>query len=72
MPALVSQQLVPPPWTGGQVCWHCRSLVQLPQVMPPLLLPLVPPELLPLPPPLLLELPGQVGPGTMEQVPTPA
>jgi hypothetical protein len=45
----VSQQLVPPPCTGGQV-WHCESDVQLPHV-PPLLLP---PDELPLPPPELL------------------
>jgi hypothetical protein len=60
----VSQQLVPPPWTGGHDDWHCESDVQLPQVPPllpdelpvPLLLPVVP-ELLPVPPELLPETP---------------
>jgi hypothetical protein len=67
MPALTSQQFVPPPCTAGHVSWHCRSLVQLPHVLvPPLLLPLLPPLplplLLPLPPPLL-EPPWHVDPG---------
>lgn len=60
----MSQQLVPPPWTGGHEDWHCESDVQLPQVPPPLPLPdepplllLAVPELLPLPPELLLETP---------------
>jgi hypothetical protein len=64
----VSQQLVPPPWTGGHELWHSESVVQEPQVAPPLELPLEPlllplelPELLPLelllsPPELPLEL----------------
>lgn len=55
----MSQQLVPPPWTGGHEDWHCESDVQLPQEPPllpddeplPLLDPL--PELLLLTPPLL-------------------
>jgi len=67
MPALASQQLVPPPCTGGHVSWHCRSFEQAPQLVPPLLLPLLPPLpplLPPLPPPLELELPWQVGAGT--------
>jgi hypothetical protein len=52
----VSQQLVPPPWTGGQELWHSLSVVQEPHVPPPLLLPLLPPELLPLLLPLELPL----------------
>jgi hypothetical protein len=56
----VSQQLVPPPWTGGHADWHCESEVQLPQEPPPLLLPDEPllleePLLLPLPELLLDE-----------------
>jgi hypothetical protein len=52
----VSQQLVPPPWTGGHELSHSESVVQEPQVAPPLELPLLPlePLLLPL---LPLELP---------------
>jgi 5-(carboxyamino)imidazole ribonucleotide mutase len=57
MPELRSQQLVPPPETGGQVSWQSKSEEQLLHVMPPLLLPLEPPLLepllLPLEPPLL-------------------
>lgn len=54
----MSQQLVPPPCTGGQEDWHCESDVQLPHeplLLPPLLLPdeLPVPELLPLPEELL-------------------
>ncbi len=54
----MSQQLVPPPWTGGHADWHCESEVQLPQeplLLPPLLLP----DDEPLPPlePLLPPLP---------------
>jgi hypothetical protein len=45
----VSQQLVPPPWTGGHELSHSESVVQEPQVAPPLELPLEP-LLLPLPP----------------------
>ena len=67
MPALISQQLVPPPCTMGHVSWHCRSLEQAPHTVPPLLLPLppplLPPLLLPLPPPLLELEPGHVGAG---------
>jgi hypothetical protein len=51
----------------GHVSWHCRSLEQLPHMVPPLLLPLppplLPPLLLPLPPPLLELEPGHVGAG---------
>ena len=43
----MSQQLVPPPWTGGHVLAHSESVVQLPHIPPPLLEPL--PELLPVP-----------------------
>jgi hypothetical protein len=57
----VSQQLVPPPWTGGQADWHSESDVQLPHEPPPLLLPLPLPDdeplLLLLETPLLLPLP---------------
>ena len=53
----MSQQLVPPPWTGGQADWHCESDVQLPHE-PPLLPLLLPDEpLLLLLTPLLLPLP---------------
>jgi len=31
----VSQQLVPPPCTGGHDDWHCESEVQLPHEPPP-------------------------------------
>ena len=60
----MSQQLVPPPWTGGHADWHCESVVQLPHEPPPpddepllLPVPLLLPELLldePLLDPLLL------------------
>jgi len=69
MPRVVSQQLMPPPETGGQVSWHCASVAQLEHIMAPLLLPLPPPLPLPLPPPLLPPLPplldplGQDAPG---------
>jgi hypothetical protein len=57
----MSQQLVPPPCTGGHAAWHCESDVQLPHVPPPLLLPdelpLLLPMLLPDELPLLLPLP---------------
>jgi hypothetical protein len=67
----VSQQLVPPPWTGGHELWHSESVVQEPQVAPPLELPLEPlllpllPLLLPLelllwPPELLLLSPPEL------------
>jgi hypothetical protein len=64
----VSQQLVPPPWTGGQDDWHCESDVQLPHEPPlppddePLLLLLVVPLLLPLLPELLLLTPPLLDP----------
>jgi hypothetical protein len=35
----MSQQLVPPPATGGQALWHSESCVHAPQLPPPLLLP---------------------------------
>jgi hypothetical protein len=52
MPRLISQQLVPPPWTGGQDSWQSKFVAQFPHVIPPLLLPLPPPLLLPLLDPL--------------------
>ena len=55
----MSQQLVPPPWTGGHDDWHSESDVQLPQEPPPPddepLLLLETPLLLPLPELLLDE-----------------
>ena len=45
MPEPTSQQLVPPPCTGGHAAWHCELDEQLPHLPPPLLLPV---ELLPL------------------------
>jgi len=55
----VSQQLVPPPWTGGHDDWHSESDVQLPHEPPPPddepLLLLETPLLLPLPELLLDE-----------------
>jgi hypothetical protein len=59
----VSQQLVPPPCTGGHELWHWLSEVHEAQAppLPPLLLLLLPPELPPelplLPPELPPELP---------------
>ncbi len=58
----MSQQLVPPPWTGGHVEAHCASVVQLPHMPPPLLDPLLPPELLPLELPLLPPLEPELPP----------
>jgi hypothetical protein len=65
----VSQQLVPPPWTGGHELSHSESVVQEPQVAPPLelpleplLLPLLPLELLLWPPELLLLSPPELLP----------
>ncbi len=75
----MSQQLVPPPWTGGHELSHSESVVHDPQVPPPLELPLEPlllpllPLLLPLElllsPPELLPLPLLLSPPELLPLP---